>query len=77
MPHLAALDIDRVRRFICGNTTCGARTFVEHVDGLTRRRLRSTDGLRQTLTSIGLALAGRSGPAVGVVEQDRIVCIGE
>lgn len=43
------------------------RTFVEQVDGLTRRRLRSTDGLRRTLTSIGLALAGRAGARLAAV----------
>ncbi|MBO3741786.1 ISL3 family transposase [Actinoplanes flavus] len=57
----------RVRRFICANTSCVVRTFVEQVDGLTRRRLRSTDGLRQMLTAIGLALAGRAGTRLAAV----------
>lgn len=35
----------RVRRFVCGNASCAVRTFAEQVDGLTRRRLRSTDSL--------------------------------
>jgi hypothetical protein len=43
------------------------RTFVEQVDGVTRRRLRSTDGLRRTLTAIGLALAGRAGARLAAV----------
>lgn len=51
----------RVRRFVCGNAGCAVRTFAEQVDGLTRRRLRSTHGLRKTFTRIGLALAGRAG----------------
>ena len=50
-----------MRRFLCGNTACTVRTFAEQVDGLTRRRLRSTDRLRGTLTAVGLALAGRAG----------------
>jgi transposase len=56
-----------VRRFICGNAACAVRTFVEQVDGVTRRRLRSTDGLRRTLTAIGLALAGRAGARLAAV----------
>ena len=50
-----------VRRFFCGNTACGMRTFVEQVSGLTRRRARRSEPLRAMLTSIGLSLAGRAG----------------
>jgi hypothetical protein len=50
-----------VRRFFCENTTCGRKTFVEQVAGLTRRWARCSDGLRRMLTAIGLALAGRAG----------------
>ena len=57
----------RVRRFVCGNARCMVRTFVKQVDGLARRRLRSTDGLRQTFTQIGLALAGRAGARLAAV----------
>ncbi|UQU64627.1 ISL3 family transposase [Couchioplanes caeruleus] len=57
----------RVRRFVCGNAGCAVRTFAEQVDGLTRRRLRSTDGLRQTFTQIGLALAGRAGARLAAI----------
>jgi hypothetical protein len=57
----------QVRRFVCRNAGCSVRTFAEQVDGLTRRRLRSTDGLRQTLTQIGLALAGRAGVRLAAV----------
>ncbi|MFD8752376.1 hypothetical protein ACFV0O_15540 [Kitasatospora sp. NPDC059577] len=30
----------RVRRFVCGNSSCGRRTFVEQIVGLTRRHGR-------------------------------------
>jgi transposase len=64
---VAARIVLRVRRFVCGNAGCAVRTFVEQVDGLTRRRLRGTDGLRQTFTLIGLALAGRAGARLAAV----------
>jgi transposase len=57
----------RVRRFICGNADCAVRTFAEQVDGLTRRRLRSTNALRQSFTKIGLALAGRAGARLAAI----------
>ncbi|MFG1990968.1 ISL3 family transposase [Actinoplanes sp. NPDC048988] len=57
----------RVRRFICANTACAVRTFVEQVNGLTRRRVRSTDGLLRMLTAIALALAGRAGTRLAAV----------
>lgn len=57
----------QVRRFICGNAACTVRTIAEQVDGVTRRRLRTTDGLRRTLTAIGLALAGRAGSRLAAV----------
>ncbi|MFD1075637.1 ISL3 family transposase [Longispora fulva] len=50
-----------VRRFFCDNLACAAKTFVEQVAGLTRRRCRISELLRRTLTAIGLALAGRAG----------------
>ncbi|MGC1211692.1 MAG: ISL3 family transposase [Micromonospora sp.] len=50
-----------VRRFRCGNSGCRAVTFTEQVDGLTAPYARLTPGLRETLTQIGLALAGRAG----------------
>ncbi len=50
-----------VRRFFCPNASCGRRTFVEQVPGLTRRHGRWTERLRSTLASVGLALAGRAG----------------
>jgi len=42
-------------------------TFVDQVDGLTCRRLRSTDGPRLTFTQICLALAGRAGARLAAV----------
>ncbi|MEU8820450.1 ISL3 family transposase [Actinoplanes sp. NPDC048796] len=56
-----------MRRFICANTACAVRTFVEQVNGLTRRRVRSTDGLLRMLTAIALALAGRAGTRLAAV----------
>ncbi|MEV4135667.1 transposase family protein [Dactylosporangium sp. NPDC049742] len=50
-----------VRRFFCGNTDCRAKTFTTQVDGMTRRWSRVSEGLRQMLTTVGLALAGRAG----------------
>ncbi|MEV6600037.1 transposase family protein [Actinoplanes sp. NPDC051346] len=49
-----------VRRFFCDNVACESKTFAEQVEGLTRRRTRRSEPLRMTLTSIGLALAGRA-----------------
>lgn len=50
-----------VRRFVCENATCSARTFAEQVPGLTTRHARRSPLLRRMLESIGLALAGRAG----------------
>lgn len=50
-----------VRRFFCRNASCGRRTFVEQLPGLTRRHSRWTERLRSTLAAVGLALAGRAG----------------
>ncbi|GID28036.1 transposase [Paractinoplanes brasiliensis] len=51
----------KVRRFFCDNPECRSKTFVEQVDGLTRRWSRMSEGLRRMLATIGLALAGRAG----------------
>ncbi|WP_461091580.1 ISL3 family transposase [Streptomyces incanus] len=51
----------RVRRFFCPDASCGRRTFVEQIPGLTRRHSRWTERLRSTLAAVGLALAGRAG----------------
>ncbi|MCX4580806.1 ISL3 family transposase [Streptomyces sp. NBC_01571] len=50
-----------VRRFRCENTACTAVTFAEQIAGLTTPHSRCTPLLRQLLTQIGLALAGRAG----------------
>ncbi|CAN3985956.1 Mobile element protein [Kitasatospora purpeofusca] len=51
----------RVRRFVCVGSSCGRRTFVEQIAGLTRRHSRWTERLRAVLASVGLAIAGRAG----------------
>ncbi|MFD5922718.1 ISL3 family transposase [Kitasatospora sp. NPDC127035] len=51
----------RVRRFSCLERSCQRRTFVEQIEGLTRRHGQSTERLRSSLAAIGLALAGRAG----------------
>jgi transposase len=50
-----------VRRFRCENPACTAVTFAEQVSGLTTPHSRHTPLLREVLTQIGLALAGRAG----------------
>ncbi|WP_323185475.1 ISL3 family transposase [Streptomyces sp. NBC_01214] len=57
----------RVRRFTCPNASCGRRTFVEQIPGLTRRHGQRTERLRSTLSDIGLALAGRAGARMAQV----------
>ncbi|GAA2997437.1 ISL3 family transposase [Streptomyces lactacystinicus] len=51
----------RVRRFACLGGSCPRRTFVEQVEGLTRRHGQSTERLRSAVAGLGLALAGRAG----------------
>ncbi|MFF1350502.1 ISL3 family transposase [Streptomyces sp. NPDC058322] len=51
----------QVRRFICADTSCGRKTFVEQIPGLTRRHAQRTERLRAALAEVGLALAGRAG----------------
>ncbi|MFD7438364.1 ISL3 family transposase [Streptomyces sp. NPDC059861] len=51
----------RVRRFTCKDVSCGQRTFVEQVAGLTRRYSQRTERMRSALAEVGLALAGRAG----------------
>ncbi|KJS52503.1 transposase [Streptomyces rubellomurinus subsp. indigoferus] len=57
----------RVRRFVCRNSSCGRRTFVEQVPGLTRRHGRWTERLRAALAAVGLAMAGRAGARMAAV----------
>ncbi|MDQ0681146.1 hypothetical protein QFZ56_000109 [Streptomyces achromogenes] len=50
-----------VRRFKCPNPACRAVTFAEQIAGLTSPHARYTPLVREQLTSIALALAGRAG----------------
>ncbi|WP_245606553.1 hypothetical protein [Streptomyces himastatinicus] len=52
----------RVRRFFCAEASCGRRTFVEQLPGLTWRYSRWTERLRSMLAAVGLALAGGAVP---------------
>jgi len=51
----------RMRRFFCDNSQCLARTFVEQPAMLAAPRARRTLLLREALTVIAVALAGRAG----------------
>jgi len=51
----------RVRRFFCDNLQCPARTFAEQPQTLAAPRARRTALLREALTAIAVALAGRAG----------------
>jgi transposase len=67
-----------VRRFRCGGQRCEAVTFAEQVEGLTVPHARFTPLLRELLTKVGLALAGRAGArlaaAIGVrVGRDTLL----
>lgn len=61
-----------VRRFVCRNSTCPARTFVEQVDGLSQRYRRRTLPLLGVLSQVGLALAGRAGARLAAVLGIRV-----
>ncbi|MFD7612403.1 transposase family protein [Streptomyces sp. NPDC059828] len=50
-----------VRRFKCPSRACRAVTFAEQIAGLTSPHARYTPLVRERLTSIALALAGRAG----------------
>ncbi|MFB7476078.1 transposase family protein [Kitasatospora sp. NPDC056184] len=51
----------RVRRFACPAPAWRRRTFVEQVDGLTRRHGQVTERQRSSVAGLGLAPAGRAG----------------
>ncbi|MEV8099832.1 ISL3 family transposase [Kitasatospora sp. NPDC085879] len=55
----AVVIVLAVRRFLCPVPECDRRTFVEQVDGLTKRFARRTSPLQRALEKIALALAGR------------------
>ncbi|MFD6279474.1 ISL3 family transposase [Streptomyces sp. NPDC060209] len=62
----------RVRRFTCEDISCGRRTFVEQVAGLTRRYSQRTERMRSVLAEVGLALAGRAGARLTDVFGARV-----
>ncbi|MFM9477361.1 MULTISPECIES: ISL3 family transposase [Streptomyces] len=51
----------QVRRFRCGQRSCGQATFAEQVDGLTVRHGRRSTGLQRVLERVAVMLAGRPG----------------
>jgi len=55
----------RVRRFFCDTVSCPRTTFAEQVSGLTRPYAQRTLGLNAALQTLGLALGGEAGAAVG------------
>ena len=61
-----------VRRFKCLNPACRAVTFAEQIAGLTSPHARYTPLLREQLTSIALALAGRAGERLAGVLGLRV-----
>ncbi|MFD6061227.1 transposase family protein [Rhodococcus wratislaviensis] len=58
--HPVIIDL-RVRRFFCDTIDCTAKTFADHVPGLTKSRSRRTPVLGAMVTAIGLTVAGRAG----------------
>ncbi|MEV6741460.1 ISL3 family transposase [Streptomyces sp. NPDC051104] len=62
----------RVRRFTCEDASCGRRTFVEQVAGLTRRYSQRTERMQSVLAEVGLALAGRAGARLADVFGARV-----
>ncbi|MFF0042946.1 ISL3 family transposase [Streptomyces mirabilis] len=54
----------RARRLVCGNGSCGRRTFAEQIPDLTRRHARRTNALTGQLTDIALFLGGRAGASL-------------
>ncbi|MER7842004.1 ISL3 family transposase [Streptomyces sp. NPDC096040] len=61
-----------VRRFKCPNPACRAVTFAEQISGLTSPHARYTPLVREQLTSIALALAGRAGARLAGVLGLRV-----
>ena len=50
-----------VHRFFCDNSSCGRKTFVEQVQGLTTRHGRRTATAQRLLVAVAFALGGRAG----------------
>ncbi|OIK01330.1 hypothetical protein BIV25_05825 [Streptomyces sp. MUSC 14] len=61
-----------VRRFKCQNPACRAVTFAEQIAGLTSPDVRYTPLVREQLTSIALAVAGRAGARLAGVLSLRV-----
>ncbi|MFE8947733.1 transposase family protein [Streptomyces sp. NPDC007856] len=61
-----------VRRFKCQNAACRAVPFAEQIAGPTSRHARYTPLVREQLTPIALALAGRSGARLAGVLGLRV-----
>jgi transposase len=61
-----------VRRFVCLNSACTVRTFVEQVGGLSERYRRRTIPLLGMLEKVGLALAGRAGARLAAMLGIRV-----
>ncbi|MFE0646299.1 ISL3 family transposase [Streptomyces sp. NPDC058877] len=61
-----------VRRFKCANPACPAVTFAEQIAGLTSPHARYSPLMREQLTSIALALAGRAGARLAGVLGLRV-----
>ncbi|WP_219419413.1 transposase family protein [Pseudonocardia nigra] len=61
----------QVRRFFCDNTVCATRTFVEQPAALAVPRSRRTSVLREALTAIAVALAGRAGARLAARHTHR------
>ncbi|MGW3472871.1 ISL3 family transposase [Saccharopolyspora sp. NPDC000995] len=63
-----------VRRFVCLDARCTAKTYAEQVDGLSEPYRRRTIPLLAVLGQVGLALAGRAGARLAAslgIEVDR------
>ncbi|WP_223838289.1 ISL3 family transposase [Saccharopolyspora pogona] len=56
-----------VRRFVCLDSQCATKTFVEQVDGLSEPNRRRTTPLLAMLGQVGLALAGRAGARLAAI----------
>jgi hypothetical protein len=64
--------VTQVRRYLCSNSNCDRRTYIEQIDGLTTAYPRTTL-LHEILEKVMLALARRIGSRL---ESARGVCVG-
>jgi len=63
-----------VRRLYCENPHCPKQTFVEQVDGLTRRYQRRTPALQRVVEAVALTLAGTAGARLLLAVHQVISC---